>query len=305
MEPVQIALYLLQSLLLVSAAVFVVFWGVYARRSRISAKPSGYQLLVGVITDFLDTLGVGSFATTSTFLRVRARPLLGPGIPIADENLPGTLNIGHTLPTIAQALIYTAIIEIDFTTLALMIAASVAGAWFGAGVVSRLPRHKIQIGMGLALLLAAAFIGAKLAKGEETNVALELSGTRLLIGLAGNFVFGALMTIGVGAYAPIMIMVSLLGMNSKAAFPIMMGSCAFLMPLASVRFINSGRFDARAAVGLTVGGIPAVLVAAYLVEELPPFYVNILVILVVIYTAATMLYAGVRSPHASPDEPHR
>jgi uncharacterized membrane protein YfcA len=298
MEPARIALYLLQGMLIISALAFAGFWLVRTRRTGVSAWPSWYQLLVGVITDFLDTLGVGSFATTSTFLRVRARPSLGSGIPIADENLPGTLNVGHTLPTIAQALIYTAIIEIDFTTLALLIVASVVGAWFGAGVVSKLPRHKIQIGMGLALLLAAAFIGAKLAKGEETNQALDLSGTRLLIGIAGNFVFGALMTIGVGAYAPIMIMVSLLGMNSKAAFPIMMGSCAFLMPLASVRFINSGRYDTRAAIGLTLGGIPAVLVAAYLVKELSLFYVNLLVILVVIYTSLTMLAAGLHRSRA-------
>src|SRR5206468_3232111 len=96
-----------------------------------------------------------------------------------------------------------------------------------------------------------------------------LDGTYLAIALAANFLFGALMMIGVGAYAPIMIMVSLLGMNPEAAFPIMMGSCAFLMPTAGMRIIRAKAYDVRAALGLTIGGIPGVLLAAYIVKKLP------------------------------------
>ena len=79
---------------------------------------------------------------------------------------------------------------------------------------------------------------------------------------------GALMTLGIGMYGPCMILISLLGMNPKAAFPIMMGSCAFLMPVGSARFIREKRYNLKSALGLTIGGIPGVLIAAYIVREM-------------------------------------
>jgi uncharacterized membrane protein YfcA len=115
-----------------------------------------------------------------------------------------------------------------------------------------------------------------------------LSGGRLAVAIAANGVFGALMTLGVGLYAPCMGTVALLGMNPVAAFPIMMGSCAFLMPVASVRFIRAGAFDRRAALGLTIGGVPGVVLAAWLVRSLPLDAVRWLVVVVVLYTAVTM-----------------
>jgi uncharacterized membrane protein YfcA len=114
-----------------------------------------------------------------------------------------------------------------------------------------------------------------------------------------NFVLGALMTLGIGLYAPCMILISLLGMNPTAAYPVMMGSCAFLMPVASIRFIKSGRYDPRALLGLLVGGIPAVLVAAFIVKELPLTWVKWLVIVVVAYTAISLLRTARRERAAA------
>jgi uncharacterized membrane protein YfcA len=283
-----IAKLILLVLLGLIAVSFCTAWLFYLARQEKPARPSAYQVLVGVITDFLDTLGIGSFANTTALYRLRR--------VVADEHIPGTLNVGHTLPTIVQAFIYITVVEIDLKTLWLLIGASVLGAWLGAGVVTRLPRRKIQIGMGLALLVAAALIlGRLLDKYPSGGEALGLTGQRLAIGFVGNFVFGALMTIGVGAYAPIMIMVSLLGMNPKTAFPLMMGSCAFLMPVASVRFIRSGKYDVAAAIGLTSGGVWAVLLAAFIVKELPLDAVRWLVLVVVLYTAASMLWTASKS----------
>jgi len=286
-------------LLCAIALLFAIAWGrSLAGKSKEGLVPSWFQLMTGFITDFLDTLGVGSFATTTSLFRF--------GKAVDDDKIPGTLNVGHTLPTILQALIYINTIEIDLWTLWLMIIASVIGSYFGASFVTRLPKRSVQLGMGIALLIAVSLILAKLLKwipsgGEE----LGLSGYKLWIGILGNFVFGALMTIGVGAYAPIMIMVSLLGMNQKSAFPLMMGSCAFLMPVASYRFIRSGKYDPRAALGLTLLGLPGVAIAAWIVKELPLEYVNWLVVVVVIYTAGSMLYTGSRiAPNAPPSEGH-
>jgi uncharacterized membrane protein YfcA len=244
--------------------------------------PTPLQTAIGFVTAFLDTLGIGSFATTTAVYKLRNM------VPVT--LMPGTLNVGHTLPTIAQAFIYTQIVPVESATLVLMIVAAVAGSWLGAGVVARWPRRKIQIGMGLALLGAAALMLMTALKlfpvGGDT---LGLAGVRLGIGLAGNFVLGALMMLGIGLYAPCMILVYLLGMAPTAAFPIMMGSCAFLMPISSIRFVKTRTYHVQAALGLALGGLPAALIAALIVKSLPLGAVRWLVVFVVIYTAINML----------------
>ncbi len=276
------------------ALVFVVTWTRAVPRQRDEGVagpaverggPAPEHLAIGFVTDFFDTLGIGNFAPTTSIFRIRRL--------VPDELIPGTLNVGHTLPVVAEALIYISIIEVHAPTLVMMIAAAVAGAWFGAGVVASLPRRAIQVGMGLALLAAAGLmlmgqVGWVPAGGET----LGLSGAGLAIGLAGSVVLGALMTLGVGYYAPCMILISLLGMNPKAAFPIMMGACAFLMPVASMRFVRRERYSLRPALGLAIGGIPGVLLAAYIVRSLPLGAIRWLVVVVVVYTAVAMLRAA-------------
>jgi uncharacterized membrane protein YfcA len=94
--------------------------------------------------------------------------------------------------------------------------------------------------------------------------------------------------------------VYLLGMSPQAAFPIMMGSCAFLMPVGAVRFIREGRYRARAAIGLAVGGIPGVFLAAYVFKSLPIAWLKWLVVVVVLYTAILMLFSARRPAAAVP-----
>ena len=267
------------------STVFYLWTWVSAIRRRESsepAMPTPLDAAIGFVTNFFDALGIGSFATTTSMYKLLKH--------VRDEVIPGTLNVGHTLPAIAQAFIFIAIVEVDMTTLISLIAAAVLGMWLGAGVVARLPKRAIQIGMGVALLVAASLtlmtIYNKQAGGGE---ALALTGTFLVIGIIGNFVLGSLMSLGIGLYGPCLIMISLLGMNPKAAFPIMMGSCAFLMPTGSTRFILRERYNLRAALGLAIGGIPAVFLAAFIVESLELYYVRWLVVIVVIYTALALL----------------
>ncbi|HEY3157808.1 MAG TPA: sulfite exporter TauE/SafE family protein [Vicinamibacterales bacterium] len=275
---------ILLATLLIITVVYSLLWAVEARRRRTPgrAAPTATGVGIGFITNFFDTLGIGSFATTTTLYR-----LLGL---VRDENIPGTLNVGHTWPTIFQALIYVTIVEVDFRTLVLLILAAVIGSWLGASVVAGWPRRNIQIGMGFALLVAAGLmVMSALGLAVPAGTALALTGSKLQIGIAINFLLGALMTLGIGLYAPCLIMISLLGMDPKAAFPIMMGSCAFLMPVCSVKFIRKEKYDLRAALGLALGGIPAVLIAALIVKSLPIQYVRWLVVAVVVYTSTTML----------------
>ncbi len=268
--------------LLVLMIVFVTFWIRKEREHRHEGRGSmPAHLGIGFFTNFFDTLGIGSFATTTTIYRFWKL--------VADQNIPGTLNVGHFLPTVVQALIYITIVQVEFQTLVLLIAASVAGSWLGAGVVSGLPKPQIQRGMGIALIVAALLMVLTALNALPVGGdALALTEGKLILAFGITFVLGALMTLGIGAYAPIMIMVSLLGMNPTAAFPIMMGSCAFLMPTAGFQFIRKHKYDLRAAIGLGLGGMPAVVIAALIVRSLPLQYVRWLVVVVVLY-AATML----------------
>src|SRR6185437_4658679 len=164
------------------------------------------------VANFFDTLGVGSFATTTSAFRYWRM--------VPDERIPGTLNIGYALPTIAEAFIYTGIVPVDPKTLVLMIVSAILGAWLGAGVVSGWSRRRVQIGMGVTLLgFAVLLVASQLKVTPVGGTALQLTGTKLFVGIIGNFMLGAIMTIGIGLYAPCLILVSMLGMNPTAAFP--------------------------------------------------------------------------------------
>ncbi|MEZ5418484.1 MAG: sulfite exporter TauE/SafE family protein [Vicinamibacterales bacterium] len=290
------AKFLLIAALVAVTLTYLVHWFVSARRalaegghgSHEPVWPTPVQLFIGAVTNFFDTLGIGSFAPTTAMFRAWKI--------VPDELIPGTLNVGHVVPTVTQAIIFTQIVEVDFTTLALLIAAACVGAWLGARVVSRMPRRGVQIGMGLALLGAATLMALQIVEFVPGGGdALGLTGGKLLLAVGANFVLGALMTLGIGLYAPCMIVISLLGMNPRTAFPIMMGSCAFLMPVGSMQFIARNAYHLRASVGLLLGGPLAVLVAAYIVKELPLLYVRWLVVGVVVYTAGSMLAAASRA----------
>jgi uncharacterized membrane protein YfcA len=285
----------LLSVLGLTTAFFAITWtrDLRARRRGASGEdrprlPSRTELAIGVVTNFFDTLGIGSYAPTTTLFRLRRL--------VPDPLIPGTLNVGHTPPSVAQAFIFIAIVEVDPTTLVSMIAAAVLGAWLGASVVLRLSKRRIQLSMGGALVAASIFMLLRQldllpGAGEATGLPPML----LAIAVVANFMFGALMTVGVGLFAPCMIVVSLLGMNTKAAFPIMMGSCALLMSLAGTRFITHGRYAPRAALGLTLGGVPAVLVAAFVVKALPLGTIRWCVVGIVLYTAVGLLRDALRN----------
>ena len=286
------ALLVVLALVALSYIVLVVRTAQRGAREGDVASPNAPGIATGFITNFFDTLGIGSFATTTAIFRKWGLA--------RDEKIPGTLNVGHTLPTIVQAFIFTTLVPVDPKTLILLIVAAVLGAWIGAGVVAKWPRRRIQLGMAIALFVFATLLVMKIANTNPAGgVLLELTGTKLIVAFAGNFVLGMLMTLGIGLYAPCMIMIYLLGMDPKAAFPIMMGSCAFLMPVASARFIRERSFDLRASLGLLIGGIPAVLIAAFIVKSLPLTVMRWLVLVVVLYTAVGLLRASRRR---QPDE---
>ena len=279
--------------MIVIAIVYLAYWYTTVSRQRAAGAdhtplaPEPRTLGISFIANFFDTLGIGSYATTTSMFRFWN--------VVRDEKIPGTLNVGYVVPTTVQAVIYITLVEVEFVTLVAIIAAAAAGAWLGAGVVAGLPRRQVQIGMGFALLGAATLMLFSLTGiGPAPGVALGVAGAKLGIAIVISAFLGALMMLGIGYYAPCLIMISLLGMNPTAAFPIMMGACAFLMPVGSLQFIRKQSYDLRAAIGLMVGGPLAVLIAAFIVKSLPLDYVRWGVVVVVIYTAVGMLQTAAK-----------
>jgi uncharacterized membrane protein YfcA len=285
MNAAQVAFYVALGL---ASLAFVIGGIRAARRSSQVRWPTPFELLIGFVTDFFDTLGIGSFAPTTAIYKLRR--------VVPDELIPGTLNVGHTPAAIAESLIFVTAILVDPLLLVAMVGVAAAGAWLGAGIVARLPRRAIQVIMGVALLIAgAAFAAKNLGALPPGGTAMALSGWQFGLAVGINFVLGALMSAGIGLYAPCMITLALLGMHPLAAFPIMMGACALLQPVASLRFFQTGKFAWGPALGLAFAGVFGVLIAAYIVKSLPLLWLRWLVVVVIAYTAFAMLRSAART----------
>ena len=283
---------MLLGVLVASAMLLAVRWTIAT--SRASAKgtslaaPTPLDLVIGFVTNFFDVLGIGSFATTTAAFRLFRL--------VPDELIPGTLIAGHALPVVTQALLFISVVDVDPWQMTMLIVVCVAGGWIGAGIVASLSRRAVQFAMGGALLVAAAFmtvgmLGQFPAGGDARALTLPAFALALVV----NGVLGALLPLGIGNYAPSLVLFSVLGMDPRAAFPIMMGSGAFVATMAGVRFVGAGRFHWRAALGLTLGGVPGVVIAVRLVTSLPLATLRWFVLLVVVYTAATLLKTAMRS----------
>jgi uncharacterized membrane protein YfcA len=255
---------------------------------RHELRPNLESAGLGFVVNFFDTLGIGSFAPSTAWIRVRRM--------VPDSFLPAVLNTGHALPTIAEALIFINLVRVSPWLLAGCIAAAAAGAMVGAPIVVRLPVRIVQGVVGVALVIAAGLYAmANLSLMPSGGAALTLPAPLFAGAIVGFFVLGALMTAGIGLYGPALVMLSLMGLDPKAAFPCMMGACAFLMPMSGVGFLRSRRIDLRVVLGMALGGVPAVLLAAFVVKSLPLEAIRWGVVVVALYAAAILLRSASRA----------
>jgi uncharacterized membrane protein YfcA len=273
----------------------IVTWIIATRRHRWPVRPAGSDVVIGGVTSFLDTLGIGNYAQITALFKLRGHP--------SDELIPGTLNVGNAVGILFSSALFIESVQVEPVLLMAMVLSAGAGAWVGAGVVSRMPRRLIQIFMGVALLLAAGiFTMTNLGIIPPSGATMGLAGWRFGVAVAANFVMGALMCVGIGNYAPSMALLAFLGMHPIAAYPIMIASDGILIPVASLGFLRSGRFAPAVAFGLTVGGIVGTLAAFPLVKTLSHHLplMRWVVTGVIAYAAVAML----RSAYASePDAP--
>lgn len=285
---VKIVFGILILLILYFAFVFFTDYAKAAKEGRIEKTNFLALGVVGFITNFFDTLGIGSFSPTTALLK---------GFKLSkDRTMPGTLNVACTIPVGIEALIFITVIQVEPITLFSMLAAATIGAVVGAGIVSKLDEKKIQLAMGTALIVVVIIMLAQqlnlMPSGGE---AIGLTGIKLVIAVVANFILGALMTLGIGLYAPCMALVFALGMSPKIAFPIMMGSCAFLMPAAAAKFIKEDAYDRKASMAITIFGSIGVFIAAYIVKTLPLNILKWLVIVVILYTSVLMFKSAMKA----------
>ncbi|HEK85836.1 MAG: TSUP family transporter [Candidatus Saccharicenans sp.] len=278
---------IIKSVLGILTALFSYYYLTDAHKNRklFPATPWSHLLATGFITNMFDTLGIGSFAQQTVIFKFFKL--------VDDRIIPGTMNVGNTIPTVVQAFIFMTMVDVKPLTLVSMAIAAPIGAILGAGVVARMPRYKIQLGMGFGLLIIAFIIFAGLVNWFPSGgEAIGLTGWKLVVAVVMSFIFGALQTIGVGFYAPCMATVYMLGMNPRTAFPIMMTATAMLMSAGSARFVKEKAYDPKAAIGLTISGIFGVIVAAYIIKSLPLTALKWVVMAVVLYTSVWMFISS-------------
>lgn len=279
---------MLTALLLPLGLAILLFGLILVRATIVArAKPNFESMLVGAIVSFFDTLGIGSFAPTTAWLKFRKI--------VPDRLIPPTMLVGLTPPSMAESIIFLIAlgVRVDPALLIGSVIALLMGGLLGAPLVGRTRVWIVQAVVTVALVLAAAaYAMTNLHWFPGGGTASSLPLTLMIVAIAANFGFGILLNFGVGNYAPTLVMLSLMGMDPRLCFPIMAAGAAMCGAGASIRHIQLGQMDLRIVGGLALGGIPAVFVAAYIVTSMDLVLLRWLVIVVVIYAAAVMGHAA-------------
>ncbi|HEX8240366.1 MAG TPA: TSUP family transporter [Allosphingosinicella sp.] len=286
--------------LLAFLALAILAYGFALGRAALARRvgPSGEALVLGAVVNFLDTLGIGSFAPTTAWFKFRRM--------VPDRLIPQTLLCGLTPPAMTESVIYLLLLGVlvDPVLLFSCVIAVFLGGLVGVRLVTRARVWVVQAIVAIGLVLAAAayaMTNLNLFPGGGTASSLPLG--LMVVAILANFAFGILANFGVGNYAPTLVMLSLMGMDPRLCFPIMAGGACLMGAGASVKHINIGEVDMRVVLGLAIGGIPAVLVAAFIVKEMPLEYLRWLVFAVVVYAAAVMAHAALKGRREGKAEP--
>lgn len=249
---------------------------------------------VGGLVNFFDPLGIGAFAPQTALLKFLKQ--------CPDRLIPGTMNIANCACVLAQSIIFTKMVEVQPVTLWTMMIAAGAGAVLGAGFMSKADVKVVRLVMGCALAVTGCIMLAKVtgimpAGGAETGVDGEP--LKLAVAIVVNFALGALMTAGVGLYNPCMVLIALLGMDIKVAFPIMMCSCAFTMVPATIKFVQEGAYNRKSALWQCVFGTVTTIFASIIIGSMDVKILMIIVVCVTFYTSITMFRAFAKTKDES------
>lgn len=276
---------ILLSIQILLITVMVLMIGLIARAYLKQRKPIfqrfGLGMLIGFVTDFGDTLGIGSFATTTAAFR--ATHYIDD-----DRQLPGTLNAMHAIPVMVEALFFITAVKVELSTLLPMTTAAVVGAYVGTHVTKNWHAPTVQRVMSAALFIAVVIMIVRMITNPGADNALTVHGLHgwwLVLGIVFNLGVGILMTMGLGNYAPELIFFSLMGVNPAIAFPVMMLDAALIMPTTAWNVIKMDRISWRGFAGVMIGGILGVIVAAKFFTSMDVQLLKLLIIVVSLWTA--------------------
>ncbi|MGG0921607.1 TSUP family transporter [Leuconostoc suionicum] len=286
MLPENFILYSIQILLVVvMIAMIIVVVRSYLLHRQPIFKRFGLGMLIGFITDFGDTLGIGSFATTTAAFRMT-------NYIDDDRKLPGTLNAVHAIPVMFQALFFITAVKVELTTLLPMTTAAVIGAYVGTHVTKKWHAPTVQRVMAITLLIAVIIMIVRMITTPGSNNSMGVHGLHgwwLILGIVFNFGIGVLMTMGLGNYAPELIFFSLMGVNPAVAFPVMMLDAALIMPTTALNVIKMDRVSWRGFAGVAIGGVLGVIVAAKFFTSMDVDLLNKLIVVVALWTIFGLL----------------
>ncbi|MFL6721094.1 MAG: TSUP family transporter [Sphingomonas sp.] len=277
--------------LLIPLGLAIIVYAIVLARAAISrrARPTAEALAIGAVVNFFDTFGIGSFAQTTAWMKFRKM--------VPDRLIPPTMIAGLTPPAMVESIIFLILLGVRVDPVLLFGAAmaTFAGGIVGAPLVVRARAWIVQMTVAVGLTLAGiafvlAIAGSLPAGGTASGLPMGLT----VIAIAASFLFGLLANFGVGNYAPTLAMLSLMGMDPHYCFPIMASGASLMGAGSSVRFIKVPEIDLRIVVGLTLGGIPAVLVAALIVKKMDVDVLRYVITVVVFYTAVVMARASIK-----------
>lgn len=271
--------------------IFLIFWTmgnilVNAKKHGINLKEKFWTgLWIGYVTDLLDTLGIGTFATSTALFK--ATKLVKD-----DKKIPATLSTAHIIPVLIEALCFITIVEVDLITLFAMAIASFLGAFVGTRITKNWNTRQVQRVLGILLIVAAFIMVYRLIANPGASIsesAHGLHGIWIIVGVMFNFTVGILMTMGLGNYAPELIFFSMLGINPSVALPVMMLDAAVIMSASTTDFIKSGRVNWPGVLGIIIGGSFGVLTAAFFLSKLDINHFKILIVFIALFTGTSLL----------------
>ena len=267
-------------------------------KARLKEKKDWINLAVaGVITQFFDFMGIGSYGTlTAWFKFTKAVP---------DKLIPGTLNTCTIFTMTVMTVATVTVMEIEPLTLWVSAICAGIGGLVGSNVISKMNVNAIRWGMGIALIIVAAIIVLRqLGFMPGGGEAIGVHGVKLVILAVVAFILGALMTIGIGLYAPMMATAFLLGISPDVAYPLFMGTCAVMIPFAGINFVRQCKktgkqqYDYKAIICISLFGCVGVAVGLFLITSLPLDAIKWIVSCVLVITAVTMFKSAVDSKKA-------
>jgi len=277
--------------LLVPLSLAILVYASVLARAAISAraKPTLEALALGAVVNFFDTFGISSFAQTTAWMKFRKM--------VPDRLIPPTMIAGLTPPAMAESIVFLWLLGVRVDPVLLFGAAMATfiGGVVGAPLVVRSRAWIVQMTVAIGLAVAGTanvlgILGQLPVGGTASGLPMGLT----IIAIIVSFGLGLLANFGVGNYAPSLVMFSLMGMDPHYCFPIMASGASLMGAGSSMRFIKVPEIDLRIVVGLTLGGIPAVLVAALIVKQMDVAILRYLITVVVFYTAIVMARAAIR-----------